>query len=56
MAYAPTRSCSAELREGATDGSIRKPAPNRGGGASSPSNVYPGHVMAGVLDRPGGGR
>lgn len=31
MAVAHDRSMNAELIEGATDGSIKKPAPNRGG-------------------------
>jgi len=44
MAYPTPRSVNAELREGMTDGAIRKPTPNRGGFVTSPSNVYPGHV------------
>lgn len=38
MAYAPARSCNAELCEGATDGAVWKPYPERGGFVSSPSN------------------
>ncbi|MEV4454421.1 hypothetical protein [Microbispora sp. NPDC049633] len=51
MAYPQSRSCNSELREGMTDGAVRKPTPNRGGQATSPSNTYPGHVNAGLIEK-----
>ncbi|MFD9947198.1 MULTISPECIES: hypothetical protein [Nonomuraea] len=54
MAYPTSRSMSAELAEGITDGAVRKPAPDRGGLGHSPANAYPGHVMTGVIGPKGG--
>lgn len=55
MAYPQSRSCNAELIEGATDGGVWKSKPNRGGQVSSPSNQgqanFEGHpsALVGVL-------
>ena len=49
MAYPPARSCMSEFIEGATDGGMRKPTPNRGGFDRSPANTYPTSPMVGVI-------
>jgi hypothetical protein len=49
MAYPTSRSCNAELYEGATDGAIQKLRPNRGGTDLSMPDGYPGHVLLGTV-------
>jgi len=48
MAYPPSRSCNADFVEGATDGAVWKPTPDRGGFGRAPA-VYPPKSMAGVI-------